>query len=286
MSRLVLFAALAAAVPVSADDASEKLKKTASANLAKADITKTATAETDDLIVCATLSEAKTKTLADALQKSHALARKVIQVDEKENLWRGKLTVYYLPEAKAYKTFVRAVALSRPDEQFHFSLQGDAPYLVESADVGDKPTEAEQFGAAAAHVAVAVLEKKMGATFPEWVKGGFGRAVSLRTEGTNSKRYGAYKAAARRAVLGGMGRGPSPVSDAWEGGGKNGELVATSLMEYVLFAPTAGAGLKFLNGFRPTEAVATPGVPNALEAAMWKQETLDAMWKKWVQAGK
>jgi hypothetical protein len=284
--RIALIAALVAALPVSADDASEKRKKVASENLAKGEIAKAATVETDDLIVCAPLTEAKTKTLADAMQKSHALARKVLQIDEKDNLWGGKLTVYYLPESRAFKNFIRSVALSKPEDAYHFSLTGDAPYVVESGDAGDKATENEQFGAGAGRVAVAVLEKKMGPTLPEWVKGGFGRAVSLRAEGTNSKRYAAYKTATRRVVLGGAGRAPSPVADAWEGKGKDGELVATSVMEYVTFAPTAGAGLKFINGFRPTEDVQTPGVANALEAAKWKQETLDAAWKKWVQAGK
>ena len=284
--RLALFAALVAALPAAADESSEKQKKIAAANLTKGEVAKAATVETDDVIVCTTVGEAKAKQLADGLQKSHALARKVLQIDEKDKLWGGKLTVYYLPDTKTYKNFIRSVALDRPDGAYFFSLTGDAPYVVESGEAGDKPTEAEQFGAAGARVALAVLEKKMGPTFPEWVKGGFGRAVSLRADGTTSKRYGAYKTAMRRAVLGGAGRGPLPVTDAWEGRGKDGELAATSLMEYVLFAPTAGAGLKFLNGFRPTETVQTPGVPNALEAAMWKQETLDAAWKKWVQAGK
>ncbi|HUR55538.1 MAG TPA: hypothetical protein VMZ71_15490, partial [Gemmataceae bacterium] len=246
--------AAVSALPASADEASEKLKATAAANLKKADVTKFATVETDELIVCATLTEAKAKTLADQLQKAHALARKALQVEEKDNVWRGKLTVYYLPETKAYKNFVRTIAQTRPDESHFFSLQGDAPFVAESGEVGDKPTEAEQFAETAGHVAAALLVKKGGgASPPTWVSGGFGRAVSLRAEGTNSKRYATYKAAARRVVLGGAGRQPAPVSDAWAGRGKDGEVVATSLMEYVSFAPTSGAGAKFIAGFRPTE---------------------------------
>lgn len=279
--------AAVSALPVAADEASDKLKKVAAANLAKADVTKYATVETDELIVCAALSEVKTKALADLLQKSHALARKALQVEEKDNTWRGKLTVYYLPETKAYKNFVRTIAQTRPDEGYFFSLQGDAPFVAESGEVGDKPTEADQFAEAAAHVAAALLVKKGGgASPPTWVSGGFGRAVALRAEGMNTKRYAAHKAAARRAALGGAGRPPLPAADAWEGRGKDAEVVATSLMEYVSFGPTGGAGLKFIAGFRPSENNQTPGVPQALEAAMWKQETLDAAWKKWVQAGK
>src|SRR5207248_2140752 len=101
--RLVFTVTLIGALPVAADEASEKLKKTATANMTKAEIAKTATAETDSLIVCSTLTEAKTKALADQLQKVHALGRKVLQFEEKDDIWKGKLTVYDLPDTKAYK---------------------------------------------------------------------------------------------------------------------------------------------------------------------------------------
>ena len=107
--RLVAVVALFTALPAFADEASDKLKKLAAANLAKAEVMKTATVETDHLIVCSTLPEAKTKTLADALQKTHALGRKVLQFEEKDDIWKGKLTVYYLPETKAFKSFIRSV---------------------------------------------------------------------------------------------------------------------------------------------------------------------------------
>src|SRR5262245_56216691 len=93
-------------LPVLADDASEKRKKVAAANLAKGEVTKAVTVETESLIVCAALPEAKAKTLAEALLKAHALGRKVLQYDEKDDPWKGKLTVYYLPESRAFKTFV------------------------------------------------------------------------------------------------------------------------------------------------------------------------------------
>jgi hypothetical protein len=287
MSRLRLAFALMliGAMPVAADEASEKLKKAAAANLAKAEVTKTATVETDSLIVCSTLPEAKTKALADQLQKVHALGRKVLQFEEKDDIWKGKLTVYYLPETKAYKNFVRSVAQSRPDESYFFSLRSDPPFVVESAGGSEKATEPEQFGEAGSHIAAALLVNKggTGTTFPEWVKGGLGRAISLRAEGPTSKRYGNYKAASRRVVLGG-GKGV-PISEVWEGKGKDSEVLATSLMDYIAFGPGQSNFLKFINGFRPTENNQSPGVPQALEAAMWKQETLEAAWKKWVQAG-
>lgn len=282
--RLAFAAVLIGALPVAADEASDKLKKTAAANLAKADVSKFATSETTSLVVCATLSEAKTKALADQLQKVHALGRKVLQFEEKDDIWKGKLTVYYLPESKAYKNFIRTVAQDRPDETHFFSLRTDPPYVVESADAGDKATEADQFGEAGAHVAAALLLNKggTGTTFPNWVRGGLGRAIALRAEGTNTKRFGNYKAAARRVVLGGA----RPITEVWEGRGKDSEVMATSLMDYMAFGPGQANFMKFVNGFRPSENNQTPGVVQALEAAMWKQETLDAAWKKWVQAGK
>ena len=200
-------------------------------------ITKAVTVETNELIVCAALTEAKTKALADALQKTHALGRKVLQFEEKDDIWKGKLTVYYLPETKAFKNFIRSVAQARPDESYFFALRADAPYIVESADAGDKATEADQFGEAGAHVATALLVNKggTGTMFPKWVRGGLGRAISLRAEGTNTKRYGTYKATARKIVLGG-GK-PAPISEVWEGRGKDSEVLATSLMDYIAFGP-------------------------------------------------
>ena len=284
--RCFVIAALLAAMPVAADEASDAQKKVAAANLAKGDITKAVTVVTNELIVCATLTEAKTKALADALQKTHTLGRKVLQFEEKDDIWKGKLTVYYLPETKAFKNFIRSVAQARPDESYFFALRAAAPYIVESADVGDKATEADQFGEAGAHVATALLVTKggTGTMFPEWVRGGLGRAISLRAEGTNTKRYGTYKATARKIVLGG-GK-PAPINEVWEGRGKESEVLATSLMDYIAFGPGQASFIKFINGFRPTETNQTPGVAQALEAAMWKQDALDAAWKKWVQGGK
>ena len=57
-------------------------------------------------------------------------------------------------------------------------------------------------------------------------------------------------------------------------------------MEYVVFGPGAKESARFLGGFRPSEAIATPGPAQALEAAGWKEPQLEAAWRKWVQTGK
>lgn len=287
-TRVVVFTALiTVTVAARADETTDKQKKVAAENLAKADITKPTIVETASLFVCSELPEAKTKTLADTCQMAHALAAKTLQFDSADPPWKGKLTVYYLPERKSFNLFMRAVAGERPQEPYFYSLKGDEPYLLDGIEPAAKATDADQFGEAGALTAAAVLTRKGGtAEFPDWVKMGFGHATQLRSEGMNSARYTAYKTSSRRAVLGGAGRPAAAVTSVWEGGGKDTDVLATSLMDYFAYGPGKDNFLKFVNGFKPGEANDKPGVAEALVAGGWKPEMLDASWKKWVQSGK
>ncbi|MBY0512388.1 MAG: hypothetical protein K2P78_00565, partial [Gemmataceae bacterium] len=111
---LILVAA--ACLAARADDTSEKQKKAALANLKQAEIAAAELAETDDLIVVATLPADKTKALAGSLQKASAVARKAIQYEPKEQPWTGKLTFYFLTESKQFKSYMRMVVGESPKD--------------------------------------------------------------------------------------------------------------------------------------------------------------------------
>lgn len=271
--------------PLPADDLTENQKKAVAANLKKAEIAKATVTETDHFIVAATLPEEKAAALGASLEKVYATARKALQFEEKEEPWKGKLAVYFLTDSKQYKLFVRSVLMEKPDSDSFVKLRQDDPMVVVSVEVTGKAADADLFGEAGAFVGAAVFQGKFGSTeFPAWVRTGFGRAAAYRAEGANSKRTQAYKARARTAALGGKGKGPAPITSVWDGTGD--DVLATSLMDYIAFGPGQPNFLKFVNGFRPNENTPTPGVAQALEAAMWKQDQLDAAWKKWVASGK
>ena len=285
-SALALVLGFALAGP--ADELSDKQRQVAEANLKKGEVKKAAVVETDHFIVCATIPEAKAKALGAALEKVYPVARKGLQMDAGDTPWKGKLTVYYLTDRKEFNLFTLSVAGERTRESSYFAIKGDEPYLVDGPELGEKTSEAELFFEAGVLVASAMIQGHYRtAELPEWVKTGFARAAALRAGGTTSPRYTAYKTKARRVVLGTSGKPPIPIASLWNGESPDDrETVATSLMEYVVFGPGAKESARFLGGFRPSEAIATPGPAQALEAAGWKEPQLEAAWRKWVQTGK
>ncbi len=290
MSCRLLCAAVALAVSLPtarADETTEKQKKVAAENLRKADVNKGVVVETEHLFVAGALTEARAKAVGESLEKVYKLARKVLQYEDKEEPWKGKLAVYVITESREFRQFMRIVALQRAEDPQFVTTRGEEPMAVAFAEFGPKATDADYAAEAGVVVAAALLNAKAGtaAKLPEWMKTGFGKAVAMRAEGTMSKRFMDYKAAARTAVLGGKGMGPAVVGDVWGGTRKDGDVLAASLMDYVAFGPGSANFGKFLGGFRPTENVPEPGVAQALEAAMWKEPALDAAWKAWVQKG-
>src|SRR5262245_52647369 len=250
LTALLVTLVLTGSTARAADEVVEKQKKTAAANMKLAEVVTWATVETDDLIVCATLPDEKAKTFAAQLQKTYLVARKALQYEEKEQPWTGKLTVYFLTESRQFKMFMRAALGESPrDAEFHMVLKGDAPFLLDQADLSNPAAEPEAFGEAASLVAVAVLTSKAGSgsMVADWARTGFGRAVSLRAEGPNAKRVMAYRTRAKAVVVGTSGRPGAKLSDVWDGGAKDGTVLATSLMDYLAFGPKAADFPKVVN---------------------------------------
>lgn len=257
-------------------------KQAAAANLKKADVAKTTLVESEHFIIATTLTPAKAKALAQALEKVGPTARKALRFEATEEAWKGKLTIYYLPDNRDFKSFIRSVVAKQPGG-VHYELRADDPFIVDPVDVPAKATDGDQFHQTAGIVAGAYLRAKAGsATLPEWLVGGFGRVTALRADGLNSRRYSTHKSASRTASRTGK------PTELWsESPPDNTETLANSFVEYLAYGPGAANFGKLIEGFRPDNNGNTPSVQAAFEAAGWKNLTmLEAAWKKWAASAR
>ncbi len=276
------------ASPMSAQD--DKTKETPAkqkaavlANLKKAEFGRTAVVESNHFLVATTIPEEKAKALGAVLDKVVPLARKSLQYEEKEEVWKGKLAIYFLPEPRESKTFIRTVLVEQPDGVY-YGLRTEEPFLVDPVEVPVKATESDQFHNGAAVVAGAFLKAK-GATaaVPDWLVGGFGRVTAMRAEGMNAKRYSAYKTAAK-----GFANKGAKVTDLWaEAKPANADLLANSFADYLAYGPGAANFVKLIYGYRPDDNGNPPSAQQAFEAAGWKDMAmLETAWRKWASTGK
>ncbi len=264
-----------------------KQKAAALATLKKAGLDKATVVETDNFLIASSLPEDKAKALGVVLEKVVPVARKALQYEEKEEAWRGKLTVFVLPETREFKTFMRTIVMRDP-AGVYTDVRADDPFLVDPVDVPVKATEADQFSYIATSVANAFLKARGNtASLPDWLQNGFGRITAMRAEGMNSARYTKYRTAARLTAAGPKGGTPAGLGELW-GDTKpaNGDLLATSVVEYIAYGPGAMNFIKLVYGFRPNENGDSPSNAQAMEAAGWKDTaTLERAWQKWA-AGK
>ena len=72
---------------------------------------------------------------------------------------------------------------------------------------------------------------------------------------------------------------------AWTGTGKERDLVAASLMDYLTFGPGSEKLTGLLSGLVPSDANDSPTFIGALSSAEWMLEDLDRAWREWVAKG-
>ena len=260
-----------------------KQKTAAAANLKKADLGKTSLVESKYFLVATTLPEDRAKAIGAVLDRVVPLARRALRFEEKEEAWKGKLAVYFLPDSRDFNSFIRSVVGMQPSG-LHYDLRSDDPFIVGPADGPGGPGEAELSASSAALVAGAYLKARGGtATLPDWLVGGFGRVSALRADGTNSRRYQAYRTAART-----LARNGARPTELWgDARPANADVLANSFADYLAFGPGAGNFPKLIAGFRPDENGNVPGPQAAFEAAGWKDlALLEAAWKKWAVSNK
>lgn len=269
-------------------------KAAADDKLKTAGLAKTVMVETDKVILYTTWPEAKAKLAAANADKVYEFAFKTLKFEAAETPWTGKLTVFFLPERKEFNSFVRLVEQRKPEAGDTTSVQirGKEPYILVGADSGSKATEAELVGQLGTAVAEALLHSKAGVasgavTLPYWLVTGFGRLMTLYAEGntqTNAGRIAAYKTKLRGLVAKGK---VIKAADAWsETRNKENDLVSMSVIEFFVLGPDPSKFGKLLGGFKPNDERPNPTLDQALEAADFKADTLDAAWRAWVTKGK
>lgn len=266
-------------------------KNTAIANLKKANIDKPTVVETANFIIVGTISEEKAKALGEVLEKVNTLSRKTLKFDDKDYAWKGKLTVYYMPDNTEFKALMRR-AFQQPPESVYVDFRSEPAFIVDPADAVGKLTDADLYNNTAARIAGESLKAKGIGTqnIPEWLRDGYGRATAYRAEGTTSKRFTAYRTQARTAILGPKGGKPPALADVW-GTEKsaNSDVLATSFADYLAYGPGAAKFITFIEALRPSENVAEPTVQQGLDSAGWKEKDLpmlEAAWRRWVSTGK
>lgn len=292
-ARFVALAALVAALAAQnasvAQDKDKKEEKDTKAraaaveNMKKIKVDKPTVEETDNFLVVGTIPAEKAQALGKVLEKTLPVARKAAKYDDKDAAWKGKLTVYFLPDGDEFKSYMRRVLQVAP-EGIHVEMKADPAFVVDPAELPGKPADAELYAATAARVAGELLKAKGTGTqnVPAWLRDGFGRVAQMRAEGVNGKRYLAYKSAARTAAA------KSGIADAWgEAKSATIETVGTSVAEFLAFGPKAADFGKFLDALRPSDANPNPTVQTGFEALGWKEQAqAEAAWKRWVQTGK
>lgn len=290
---LGLALAVACSVPDSAtaqdkDALVKQAKAAAIANLKKANIDKPTVVETANYLVVGSLPEAKAKALGDALEKATVQARKALKFDDKEYPWKGKLTVYFMPDSAEFKALMRRAFQTSP-EGAHSDLRADPPFLVDPAVTTAKGTDADLYFSTAARIAGEHMKGKGTGTqnVPDWFRDGFGRVTAMRAEGTSAKRYTAYRTQVRGAVAKG-----AKLDDVWtDAKSATSEVVSQSFAEYLTYGPGAAKLQMVLDALKPSENNQEPTIDQALEAAGLKEKdkgyaSLEAAWKKWAATGK
>lgn len=270
----------------------QKLKDAMDAAIQKSAVKQVAKAETEHLLVYATVPAGKIKPLADAAEKSFLFAANALKVEKVNELFAGKLILIVVPDRKPYANLVFAVEGKRPEsgDTYEIHTTGDVPFVSVSLGLGEKPNDAELNALAAGWTASAVLNKKLGTDpgafdLPEWVQLGYGKIAALRAEG-NSAKLTAYRTKAK-ALANGRTRGAVKVTDLWSGSqGKDQDIFAMSVVDCLAFGSQPDRFIKLLTGLKKSDNNTNPTFESALAGLELKWEQLDAEWKSFVLKGK
>lgn len=259
------------------------LRQTALDAMKKSDVKDAHVVETENLVVATSLPETKAKSLADSLQKTFTLAVKTLKFEEAE-IKALHVVIYTFTELDYFRQFQRSVLKVRPeDEVAAFDVKRDDPFIAVSARRGEKNANFELL--VGNEISRALLTRKGGnARLTEWMKDGFARAVQWRLNpGTAGVDRGAVARMAPR--LGKTAKGMPVVDKAWTGTGKEKDLVAASLMDFLAFGPGNEKLSGVLNGLIPVDGGGDPSFGDALKAADWMVEDLDRAWREWIAKG-
>jgi hypothetical protein len=279
----MIFSALLLAQPKEKSPPADKAREFAADAMKRAEVKDARVTETGRLVVATVLTEAKAKVFAEQLDKIYATASKALKLDPADE--KTKLVVFVFPELDQYRQFKRSVIKERPDddETSSFDVRRDDPYVAVAPNRGARTPNFEAL--ASAEICRAVLAKKGGnARLPDWMKDGFARAVQMRADPRTAG--GDRSAVSRLAPRIPKGGKATPVADkAWMGMGKEKDLVAASLMDFLTFGPGSEKFGSVLSAMIPADGAEAPSFGEALMRSEWMLEDLDRAWRDWLAKG-
>jgi hypothetical protein len=289
---LVTVGLLFGALPAHAQDMKETLakaqRKVAEENLKKAEVTKILPYESAEIVLFTSAPEAKAKAYLAGAQKAFDATQKVLKFDEKERLWPGKLTAYFLPERRDFTAMRRTLVPDSSEKRTTtlVRVRGPEPFILIGVDQGVKKTDAEIVAEFGETVAEAMIDHRAGVNpgtyeLPNWFRNGFSKAMVLRMDG-NAAKLAAHRTKVK-TLFAKTNLAKFKASDSWATpANKDTETLNTSLVEYFLFGMEPGKFERFLTGLKPNEQGNLPSIDQALEGLELKADTLDAGWKAWV----
>jgi len=239
-------------------------------------------AETKHLLIFGTVPGKTLKEVGEALEAHFELAHKALEMDDKRDMWKGKLTVFLIPEKADYDKFIRRVERRYPEEGEHGSavVRSDEPHVVAG------PPRAADGPPADAHageqVAIALMIKKVNADLPFWVRSGFGRATAMQAA-TPEKRAQEY-----RKALGYIQVKKRTAADAWGGRLETAEapVVRGTVLAYLAYSGRTAKFVPFLMAFRPTEERPEPTTADALKSVEVAPDRLHNLWLAWLRTAR
>ncbi|HLW68213.1 MAG TPA: hypothetical protein VKS79_23050 [Gemmataceae bacterium] len=275
----LLAAILVTSVPASTtfadekEDLAAKQKAAADAVWKKLELEKTPPpVVTANFMVFAPQSEAKTKALADMLERYYKVATRALKFDDKERPWNGQMAVFLL-EWQEYKNLMRKVEKKTPaaDETSFSSFTGDEPTLGVGSPAGTKGLPDPQ--EAVNEMLTCLLRKKMGAGDPPtWIAIGFARATAYRVSNPGS-----------RGKPSGYGPANAELKEIW------GETLPPKarysygayIVDYLAYGPLSEQFPQFVLGLRPDESTNGVSVETALKGINLEPDALVYWAAKW-----
>jgi hypothetical protein len=253
-------------------------KRAAEANWTALQISRSATAETPNLLLFGALPEARLKSLANTLEKQYAVAVKALQFEMDEKPWTGKLTVYVFGDRTRYRSFVRQIQKRSPDEseQGSFDVKGDTPHVAVAPGKGrDGPMAETEAGLQLAAALLAGRAKEV--PLPEWLVVGFGRATAAQAAN--------LPPAARKRTARELARRLRP-TDAWNEAlpAEQRFALGAGVADYLFYGKGVNRPADFLLAFRPTDEQPMKTTADALAAVKLTPEQFEAGYARWLRA--
>lgn len=220
--------------------------------------------------------------IAENLERVYVKATKTLEIAKDPGPWTGKLTIFFLPDAKKYQQMIRVCQRRKAeeDELGSFKDEGPLPHVV--ATVNKAPGELGPDGAACVYMGAFLLQNRAKTKLPEWLGEGFGRATTLHIWGAN------VLAADRRRTSAILAKNSRSVNDL-NGATLKADEVAflrASFMDYLAYSGRTAKLIPMLEGFRDDEKGNPGNFNTALTNAKTTADELTKSWHNYAKAFK